>query len=83
MRCVAEDCKRPGNGPSDGLRDAEDEADDRDENEFIAGPARLHRLVLEVLVMLQWASINISRVCIRHWLLKLQLERFFHGSIAV
>ena len=71
MRRVAEDRKRPRNGPSDGLRDAEDEADDRDENELVAGPARLHRLALEVLVMLQRASINISRVCIRYWLLKL------------
>ena len=71
MRRVTEDRKRTSNGPSDGLRDAEDEADDRDENEFVAGPARLQRLALEVLVMLQWASINISRVCIRYWLLKL------------
>ena len=83
MRCVAKDCKRPGNGPSDGLCYAEDEADDRGENELVAGPARLHSLVFEVLVMLKRASINIRRVCIRHWLLKLQLKRFFHGSIAV
>ena len=73
MRRVAKDRKRTRNGPSDGLRDAEDEADDRGENEFVAGAASLHSLVLEVLVMLQWTSMHVSRIVIRHWLLKLKL----------
>ena len=73
VRRVAKDRKRTRNGPSDGFRDAEDEADDCDENEFVAGAASLQSLTLEMLVMLQRTSIHVRRIVIRHWLLKLKL----------
>ena len=83
VRRVAKDRKRSRNGSSDGLRNAEDQADDSDKNELVAGPASLHSLILEMLVMLQRATMHISRVTIRHRLLKLKLGRLLHGRITV
>lgn len=71
---VTEDSQRPGDCSADGLSDAEDKADDRDEDKFITSTARFDLLVLEIFCVLQSASVCVRRILASHGILELDFS---------